>query len=162
MFDDDDNGTQGNTETQHMGQNSAGRSRRGGWHPKPRQGYMYCREDSEVSKELWEHDPSRSTWNKFFKEQELESEEEDRDFDEHSWFEAEFRNEFHVSRRLFYYHLNILKESGEFDEKVSGDGTKGRRSHPLHLKLAFAFLRLTVGCLDLAQLCLHDERGGES
>ena len=115
MFDDDDNGTQGNTETQHMGHNSTRRSRRGGWHPKPRQGYMYCREDSEVSKELWEHDPSRSTWNKFFKEQELESEEEDRDFDEHSWFEAEFRNEFHVSRRLFYYHLNILKESGELE-----------------------------------------------
>ena len=54
-----------------------------------------------------------------------------------SFAEARFRQEFHVSRPVFYHHLRLLLQSGEFDEKHAGDGTTGRRSHPLHLKLAF-------------------------
>ena len=125
--------------------------RRGSWHPKPRQGWMYGHDPSTgAAKDEWEHDPKQSAWAKFFPDGGMEVPESDNDEDEdeeqpHTWLEAQFRREFHVSRRLFYYHLAALRRSGEFDEKLPGDGTRGRRSHPLHLKLAFSFVRLTEG-----------------
>ena len=92
-----------------------------------------------AAKDAWEHDPKQSAWAKFFPDGgELppdydSDDDDDDDASEPSWFDALFRTEFHVSRRLFYYHLRALRRSGEFDEKLAGDGTQGRRSHPLHL-----------------------------
>ena len=120
--------------------------RRGSWHPKPRQGEVYGTAAAGVAKDEWEHDPSKSVWNKFFPQADLHQFSDDNDdddevapdFDLQSFAEFQFRREFHVSRPVFYHHLRLLLQSGEFDEKHAGDGTTGRRSHPLHLKLAFS------------------------
>jgi hypothetical protein len=132
-------------------QEASRKARRGGFHPKPRQGEIYCRNPTGMAalprKDEWEHDTSKSVWNKFFHDQDLVDSEDDEDdqFLDHSYRETQFREEFHVPRRVFFYHLRLLHRSGEFDEKTEADGQRGRRSHPLHLKLAFSFVKLTEG-----------------
>ena len=89
--------------------------RRGGFHPKPRQGEMYCRNPTGFAalpkKDDWEHDTSKSVWNKFFHNEEPADSEEDDQFLEHSYRETQFREEFHVPRRVFFYHLRLLHAS---------------------------------------------------
>jgi len=148
--------TNDDTEQSHGRDQAAAETRRterrGGWHVKPRQGQMYHPEEGRglapiAKKDDWEHDPSMSTWHKFFPTfaDGSEGDEDEERFSDQTWFESQFREEFHVSQRVFYYHLRLLHQSGEFEEKVTGDGSKGRRTHPLRLKLAFSFVRLSEG-----------------
>ena len=56
-------------------QEDSRKARRGGFHPKPRQGEIYCRNPTGMAalprKDDWEHDTSKSVWNKFFHNQDL-------------------------------------------------------------------------------------------
>ena len=136
------------------------RTRRGSWKVKPRQAYMYRRGSfgdgaAGAKKEEWEHDPTRSVWNKYFPEAWLQGDysdlvaEEDDDEEEAdrrpTWYGARFREEFHVPFTVFRYHLRLVIQSGRFPDRFQLDGSGGRRAHPVHLKLAFVFVQLCEG-----------------
>ena len=95
--------------------------RRGGWHPKPRQGLLYGRDDSGA--EAWEHDADRSVLWLF-----INSPEE-------KWFEKRFRQVIGIPRKLWRHYLALARKAG-FGEFEVGDTRRGRRPQPLEMKLA--------------------------
>ena len=49
------------------------------------------------------------------------------------------RDEFKVPHVIFDYYYNLVCDVPGFKDKMTSDGLRGRRSHPLKLKLAAWF-----------------------
>lgn len=104
--------------------------RRGGWHPKPRQGRLYGR--AEEGAEAWEHDAERSVLWIY-----INSPEE-------KWYDKRFHQVIGIPRKLWRFYVALAQEAG-FGERDDGDPRRGRRPQPIEMKVSAWLLVLHEG-----------------